>query len=311
MSSYNKPYKSIDEHIELLKNRGLKITNEDFAKNLLKSLNYYNFSGYLYVFEKKEPNKRSHQFENTTFEEVYRFFNIDTQIRQLLFSCISYIEIYMRNVISRSFSDLYNNPFENYKLQNYKDINKVLIKEAKNSKERFIIHYKNKYNDDFPKPPIWISIEIMSLGTLSKFFASSENTLKSKIASYMNIHHHKYLNSWLGSISFIRNKCAHHSRLLCLPLKNIPIIPKKNNIQLASNYEWNILQKDSLFNFIVTLEYLVKKSEIYKTSTLFFINKIYQQLYKLSQYNLLKNKGFILNEIGIPQNWEGGEFFIN
>lgn len=57
MSSYNKPYKSIDEHIELLKNRGLKITNEDFAKNLLKSLNYYNFSGYLYVFEKKNQIK--------------------------------------------------------------------------------------------------------------------------------------------------------------------------------------------------------------------------------------------------------------
>lgn len=57
MSSYNKPYKSIDEHIELLKNRGLKITNENFAKNLLKSLNYYNFSGYLYVFEKKNRIK--------------------------------------------------------------------------------------------------------------------------------------------------------------------------------------------------------------------------------------------------------------
>lgn len=57
MSSYNKPYKSIDEHIELLKKRGLKITNENFAKNLLKSLNYYNFSGYLYVFKKKNRIK--------------------------------------------------------------------------------------------------------------------------------------------------------------------------------------------------------------------------------------------------------------
>ena len=311
MSSYNKPYKSIDEHIELLKNRGLKIINENFAKNLLESLNYYNFSGYLYVFEKKDQNKRSHRFEDTTFEEVYRFFNIDTKIRQLLFSCISYIEIYMRNVISRSFSELYNDPFLNYKLPNYKNINKNLIKDAENSKEKFIIHYRDKYYSNFPKLPIWISIEIMSLGTLSKFFASSENILKSKIADYMNIHHHKYLNSWLASISFIRNKCAHHSRLLCLPLNKIPIIPKKNNIQLDSNYEWNILPKDSLFNFIVTLEYLVKKSEIYKTSTLFFINKIYQQLYKLTQYNLLKNKNFILNEIGLPPNWKGDEFFIN
>ncbi|WP_367182079.1 hypothetical protein [Brachyspira sp.] len=36
------------------------------------------------------------------------------QIRQLLFSCISYIEIYMGNIIARNFLDVYDNaPFAN------------------------------------------------------------------------------------------------------------------------------------------------------------------------------------------------------
>lgn len=75
-------------------------------------------------------NKRTHNFSNnTTFEEIFEVFKYDVQIRQLLFSCISYIEIYMKNIISRNFLDVYNNdPFANYNLMKYSNVNNEINK---------------------------------------------------------------------------------------------------------------------------------------------------------------------------------------
>lgn len=39
--NFQKPFKTIDEQIEILKNRNLIIDNEDVAKKTLQSLSYY------------------------------------------------------------------------------------------------------------------------------------------------------------------------------------------------------------------------------------------------------------------------------
>ena len=73
------------------------INNYKFAENTLNNVNYYNLSGYLYVFEdKSNSNLRTHNFTDVNFEEVFEFFKIDTKIRHLLLSCIFYIEVYIK-----------------------------------------------------------------------------------------------------------------------------------------------------------------------------------------------------------------------
>ncbi|WP_297205264.1 Abi family protein [uncultured Brachyspira sp.] len=307
MKNYNKPALSINDQINLLQSRGLLIKDINYAKSVLEKLNYYNFSGYTYIFEDKS-NKRTHNFSNkTTFEEVFEVFKYDIQIRQLLFSCISYVEIYMRNIIARSFLDVYNNdPFANYNLVNYYNVNSEIKKEVLRSKEIFINHYKKEYLD-YPKIPIWISVEIMSLGTLSKFYSSSDKKLQTLITNNMNLYHYKYLKSWLFAITEMRNRSVHHSRILCRQLLNPPIIPK--NVILNSNYNWNLLLNSYLFNFIVTLEYIVKVSNIYTELTLPIINNLYDMIKHISENKILKNKPLI-SDIGIPNNWNGGLFFI-
>ena len=306
MKDYNKPALSINDQIKLLQSRGLIIKDINYAKTVLGKLNYYNFSGYTYIFEDKS-NKRTHNFSNnTTFEEIFEVFKYDVQIRQLLFSCISYIEIFMRNIIYRNFLDVYNNdPFANYNLMKYNNINNEINKEVERSKEIFINHYKNEYLN-YPKIPIWISVEIMSLGTLSKFYSSSEKKLQTLITNNMNLYHYKYLKSWLFAITEIRNRSVHHSRILCRQLLNPPIIPK--NIILNSNYDWKLLSNSHLFNFIVTLEYIVKVSDIYTEFTLPIIQSIYNMINNISNNKILKNKPLI-NDIGIINNWKGDLFF--
>lgn len=214
----------------------------------------------------------------------------------------------MRNIISRNFLDVYNNdPFANYNLMKYSNVNNEINKEVKRSKEIFINHYKKEYSN-YPQIPIWISVEIMSLGTLSKFYSSSENKLKTLITKNMNLHHYIYLISWLFAITEIRNRSVHHSRILCRQLSNPPIIPKNKNIILNSNYNWNLLSNSYLFNFIVTLEYIVKVSSIYTEFTLPIIQSLYDMINNISNNKILKNKPLI-NDIGIINNWKGDLFF--
>lgn len=306
MKNYNKPALSINDQIKLLQSRGLIIKDINYAKYVLKNLNYYNFSGYTYIFEDKSSIRTHNFLNNTTFEEVFEVFKYDVQIRQLLFSCISYIEIYMRNIIARNFLDIYNNdPFANYNLMNYNSINSEINKQVLRSKEIFINHYKNEYSN-YPKIPIWISVEIMSLGTLSKFYSSSEKKLQTLITNNMNLYHYTYLTSWLFAITEIRNRSVHHSRILSRQLLNPPIIPK--NIILNSNYNWNLLSNSYLFNFIVTLEYIVKVSGIYTEFTLPIIQSLYDMINNISNNKILKNKPLI-KDIGIINNWKGDLFF--
>ena len=305
MRSYIKPPLSVEQQLSLLKERGLIINNYEFAKNVLSNLNYYNLSGYLYVFE-KQSNIRTHIFENVTFEEVIRFFNTDVRIRQLILSLVSYVEVYMKNIIARTFVETYKDPFYNYKTDVYKNINPEINSLALNSKEVFIKHYRNEYSN-FPELPIWISVEIMSLGILSKFYSYSENIYKNNIVYKMNLNHHEYLKNFMHFLTLIRNKSAHHSRILCINLDNKIKLPKK--LILNSSYDIKLLNTNTLFNFIVNLEYIVRVSSIFPTSTLYFINEIYKQLYKLINNKSIKDKMFIHQYIGIIDSWKGDNIF--
>ena len=48
----NKPFKSINEQIDILKERGLIINDIPYAYNVLSHVNYYRLSGYTLTFSK-------------------------------------------------------------------------------------------------------------------------------------------------------------------------------------------------------------------------------------------------------------------
>ena len=74
-----KPFKSIDEQIKILKSRGLKIADENFAKDFLYKNNYYRISGYTATLRKNDIFN-----ENVTFENIVDIYNFDYQLRHIL-----------------------------------------------------------------------------------------------------------------------------------------------------------------------------------------------------------------------------------
>ena len=78
-----KEFKTLDEQIEILKNRGLVINDIDGTKRLLLRENYFFINGYRHIFLK---NRNGNEFiKGTTFEELYAVFQFDRNFRNILF----------------------------------------------------------------------------------------------------------------------------------------------------------------------------------------------------------------------------------
>ena len=89
----------------------------------------------------------------------------------------------------------------------------IVEKEVARSHDNFIKEHFRKYSEP-ELPPVWKTLEVVSMGTLSKLYSNfSDATAKHSIAREFGLNHHKFLRSWLECLAVIRNCCAHHSRL--------------------------------------------------------------------------------------------------
>lgn len=77
----DKQFKNLEEQIEILKYKGMTITDEDYVKKVLLRENYFFLSGYRYPFMRSMTDK--HFLEGVTFEEMYSLFLFDRAIRNV------------------------------------------------------------------------------------------------------------------------------------------------------------------------------------------------------------------------------------
>ncbi len=225
---YSKKAFTIEEHIAQLIDRGLAITDIDEAKHYLANVSYYRLAGYWWPMQ---SDKITHQFKlGSTFDDVMRLYNFDSELSVLLFDVIEKIEISLRTKLIYHLS----HEFDAWWFQNttiFQD-SMALIQtlasvqeEVERSKDIFIKEHSKKYHEDKRFPPAWKTLELTSFGSLSKLYGNLKNNIKSKdiIAQEFGAVNHTYLPSWLESIVKVRNYCAHHSRLWN---KNLPGGPK-------------------------------------------------------------------------------------
>lgn len=229
---YSKNPFVVDQHIQLLRDRGMSIENEELARHYLSHVSYYRLAGYWWPMQK---DKERHIFkEKSRFEDVVALYNFDRELRILLFDVIEKIEISLRTKLIYHLSHEFD-PWWFQNIQNFQDARALIetlssIKEeVERSKDVFIKEHKRKYKDDLRFPPAWKTLELTSFGSLSKLYGNLKNTVESKdiIARELGAVNHTFLPSWLQSIAQIRNYCAHHSRLWNRSLPGAPkLLPR-------------------------------------------------------------------------------------
>lgn len=125
-----------------------------------------------------------------------------------------------------------------------------------NRAEVFIQHYRNKY--DIPvKPPSWMSVEIMYFNHLYRICTGMKNRADiNGISEYFGLPPQIFC-SWLHTMNYVRNLCAHHARLWN---REMSIIPEK--LHFSKRLAWlsnpDTVQRGKIYYFLCMLNYLLQ-----------------------------------------------------
>lgn len=214
----------------MLKARGLAFADEQKAQQILATVSYFRIAAFL---RPMEADKTTHQYKpDASFEKAIALYEFDTELRELVFRGISRIEIALRTKMIHHFS-MKHGAFwflnlrlcsnEHLFLENLTAIDR----EINRSKEDFIKEHFQKY-DKPAFPPAWKTMELLSLGTLAKlYFNASDTKVKKAIAREFGHPNHLALESWMTSITALRNHCAHHARVWNRNYPVTPVLPKR------------------------------------------------------------------------------------
>lgn len=289
---YTKIPLSIDNQIQQLKDRGLVVTDENFAKRILSNISYFRLANYM---RSCEIDVTTHQFKpGTTFENIIKLYDFDTELRNLIFQAIQTIEISFRTKLIHIFSQTYGafwyidmNLTSNGRL--YLENLSALDREISRSKEDFIKEHFQKY-DKPAFPPVWKSLELATFGILSKlYFNFADIKLKKLIARELGLPQHLFLESWITTISAMRNYCAHHSRIWNRSFPSVPELPKKLKNNWITNFSF---PTNKLYAQIVIIAYLQKVIE----SENAFTNNVTNLIKKYPSIDPFA--------MGFPKGWE-------
>ena len=93
---------TFDEQLDKLATHGMIIGDREKAKDILKRINYYRFTGYALQF-RQEPSGSGY-IQGTTFETVYHLYKVDEILRDTFRRYIEKAEVYYRTQIAYGFS---------------------------------------------------------------------------------------------------------------------------------------------------------------------------------------------------------------
>jgi len=254
--SFSKPFLTIDKQINLLKSRGMLFRDEAKAKYYIENLNYYRLTGYWLIFEKDHS---THAFkENTYFEDILNLYIFDRELRLLLLDAIERIEVSIKSKLAYHLAESFGShallkPEIFTSASKYsKTLVKLKSEIDRNRSELFIKHHFDKYKEELP--PIWVCVEVMTLGQISNWLNNIKERKYKQIISKNYDLDEKILCSFLHHLTIIRNACAHHSRIWNKRFTLDFTLPKNPiNLNKRLNYE----KRRYIYNTLIMCEYLM------------------------------------------------------
>lgn len=276
---YSKPYLPVSEQIELLRARGMQISEAAKAETCLRRIGYYRLSGYAYPFRHREillnpdGSKSERIFENfrpgTGFSTVMDLYVFDKKLRLLILDAIERIEVAIRVEIALTLGKYGPQSYRNHVFFNRyfgtvdprvadTPHNRLLIKldqAFERSSEEFAVHYRAKYSSPLP---IWMSIELWDFGCMASVLNGMRDPDLDRISDAFGIPKRRYLVSWAQSINFVRNVCAHHGRLWNRPLVQQPALPRAGEIDVLDHLSHDQVARYRLYSVAGCLQYFMR-----------------------------------------------------
>ncbi len=254
---YTKPALTFEQQLDRLISRGLQVSDRSKALEVLEKISYYRLSAYFIPFQLEKDKFKN----NITFEDICSLYEFDKKLRFLILEVLEIIEIAVRTELTYSLAHTLG-PFGYLEQKHYFHYFKhakwvkSIKEEIDRSKETFIQHYQSKYSK-MQHLPIWMATETFSFGSLSMMYGGLLHQYSRPLAKKIGLHP-LVLSSWLHSLCYIRNICAHHGRLWNKGLGIEPKIPNKSTLWKFYDHRAH----KGLFPIILIINYLLKKLKI-------------------------------------------------
>jgi len=264
---YSKPWTSYAEQLDQLIERGMQVADRARALDCLERIGYYRLSGYWFAFRERsgqlmlldsgrKPKKLKTETvaletfkPGTTFQNAIDLYVFDKRLRLLVMDALERIEIALRVDISHVLGRLdpfaYLNPCLFHpdfagKLDLGSGLSRYhewLGKHAQligRSREEFVRHNKGKYGLPLA---IWVACEIWDFGTMSTLFGGMREAEQDAIARQYGVDNGRIFATWLRSLNYLRNVCAHHSRLWNRNIVEQPRLPPISEMSWLAPFE--------------------------------------------------------------------------
>lgn len=257
---YGKPALAVDQQIDLLIRRGLRITDRARAKHYLEHINYYRLRAYWLPFEQPAADGDDHAFApGADFDTMLAIYDFDRELRLLLIDAIERVEISLRTRLANIISLRYG-PFAHEDDGHFLNVTpwryclEELEKEYRRSRETFAEHYRVQY-PHLNTPPIWVACELMTLGHLSRWLQNLRLPRDRQAVADAYRLDEKVLVSFVHHLTIVRNHCAHHGRVWNRKHSLKMRIPGKKPAGLSEQF--NTVQDRHLYNTLTMLAYLM------------------------------------------------------
>ena len=301
-----KTFRSLEEQLEILKNKGLVINDESFCKDILLRENYFFLNGYRRMFMKS--NDKSRYIDGTTFEEVYSLFLFDRKIRNILFKNILIVENNIKSIISYQLSKKYGyrekdylKPANfNYSFEHKRQVNDLLAKMKRQIRNNAVTHSATRhYVNNYGYIPLWVLVKVLSFGIVVELFSVLKKEDKYDIIELYDIDLNVF-TTYLSIVSNYRNLCAHEDIVFDNRTQKYiddSIYHRKLHIPMMDN-EY-IYGKNDLFALMIILKSLLRDEEV---STL--VKEFGDAVADLSSSLKSISVDKVLDKMGFPKNWE-------
>lgn len=270
MSQFTKPAITAQDQLQLLQDRGLTIQEPERALSFLESVSFFRLTPYMRPFQQNDDQHTFHKAAG--FKQLAELYDFDRRLRLLIMDAIERAEVAVRAKLSnymgvkygahwyldqqyfkhdyrhqdlldsirskqRKAADEYNVECARIDKGSHTQNQKAAMK-LRRQQESYARHYSQTYTDP-ELMPNWAMVEELTLGQLSHLYKGlKRDNDKKAIAKSLGLAA-PLLESWLHTLTAIRNICAHHSRLWNRELGIKPSVPR------SKQFSWpNYLSQD-------------------------------------------------------------------
>lgn len=170
---YEKKWASVPEQVALLIDRGFPESDRAALEHVLGRMNYYAFTGYVHRYRSSE--NRDRYVEGTCLREVMKDMEFDVCLRSWYLEMLAPVELYVRFRLAHEIGSS-GDPFAHYNPGIFEDVGQItewhasIERSAVKQKGReFVSHFRKKYQA-FPRLPVWMAVECMTLDNLRGLF---------------------------------------------------------------------------------------------------------------------------------------------